>query len=66
MQKGMKNALAARQRHSLQFTLPIQYAEISMEKMERVGKRPKINAFKGRLVQKITRQIRRVRAIIFN
>ena len=38
--------------------------EISMKKMERMGKRPKINAFKGRLVHKITEQIRRVRAII--
>ena len=60
----MKNALIVGQRHSLQFALPTQYAKISMEKMERVGKRLKINAFKGRLVQKIIGQIRRVRAII--
>ena len=54
MQKGMKNALTVRQRQSLKFSLPTQYAKISMEKMERVGKRPKINAFKGKLVQEIT------------
>ena len=45
--------------------LPVN-AEISMEKMERVGKGLKMNAFKGRLVQKITGQIRRVSAIIIH
>ena len=50
MQKGMKSALTVQSRLSLQFALPTQYAEIFMEKMERVGKRPKINAFKGRLI----------------